>query len=88
MGRDADALRTTLNHLHEQLAGADPIDAELRDALEAAVDEIQTRLDADEEHENSLGDRLAEMIDEFEESHPNLAEAIGRVVDALSRLGI
>lgn len=88
MSRDADALRTTIDHLHEQLAGAEALDSEMRGALEAALADIRTRLEEDAEDESSLGERLAELTRQFEESHPSLAEAIGRVVDALSRMGI
>jgi hypothetical protein len=35
-----------------------------------------------------LVERLREAVDEFEESHPALTEAVGRVVDALAKMGI
>jgi len=33
-------------------------------------------------------DRLSEAMEQFEESHPSLTEAVGRLAAALSNLGI
>ncbi|MBW2373943.1 MAG: DUF4404 family protein, partial [Deltaproteobacteria bacterium] len=40
------------------------------------------------DEESSLADRLSELAQGFEESHPTLSETVGRVVDALANLGI
>ncbi|MFG0334375.1 MAG: DUF4404 family protein [Maioricimonas sp. JB049] len=41
-----------------------------------------------EEEEGSLIDQLTDVASHFEETHPRLATAIGRVAEALSQLGI
>jgi Domain of unknown function (DUF4404) len=45
-------------------------------------------LDEERREEGSLADRLREAGRNFEESHPTLTATLGRVVDALSALGI
>jgi len=82
-------LRSTLDHLHEQLRGADALDPEVQARLRDALREIEDALAAsDGLQEPSLRDRLTELTRQFEESHPNLAAAVGRVVDTLANLGI
>ena len=57
--------------------------------LRAALREIEDALEASSGlHEPSLRDRLTELTRHFEGSHPNLAAAVGRVVDTLANLGI
>jgi F0F1-type ATP synthase membrane subunit b/b' len=87
-------LQETLDHLHEQLEHAKPVDAEARARLREALDEIRTVLaqaeDRAEEPEldQSLRDRLSEMTQHFEGEHPALTAALSRVINALSALGI
>lgn len=38
--------------------------------------------------DQSLADRLAELTQRFERSHPTLAETFGRAVNMLANLGI
>jgi F0F1-type ATP synthase membrane subunit b/b' len=84
-------LSATLEHLHEQLRDAQNLDpdvqARLRDALREIEDTLEEAGERGEE-EPSLGERLTELARQFEESHPNLAAAVGRVVDTLANLGI
>jgi hypothetical protein len=89
-GRNEE-LRATLAHLHEQLQGAEALDPDVRADLHAAMGEIEDALEAESGrnlHEPSLRDRLSDLTRHFEESHPNLAAAVGRVVDTLANLGI
>jgi hypothetical protein len=84
-------LRSTLDQLREQLHDAEALDPELKARLRAALGEIEGALAASGRHglhEPSLRDRLTELTRQFEESHPNLAAAVGRVVDTLANLGI
>jgi signal transduction histidine kinase len=83
-------LHETLARLHHELEGAEPIDAALRADLERALAEIREVVDrARPDGEASpLGERLEEVALRFEQSHPLLAQAIGRVVNALSAMGI
>lgn len=86
-------LRRRLAELHAELEKVDAVDAEARAALEEvmnAIREVLARAGGDEERpeEPSLAVRLREAGRHFEESHPTLTATLGRVVDALSALGI
>ncbi len=88
MTEDHAELRATLARLHQQLEDHD-LDEEERDLLRGALREIEEHLDAEEGADApSLSERLSEMTQQFEGSHPQLAAAVGRVVDALANLGI
>jgi hypothetical protein len=84
-------LRETLEKLHEELqrAGTD-IDERSRELLRAIVNDINEIVEPTQDAAplESLGQRLRESVDSFEESHPALTEAVGRVVDALAKMGI
>ncbi len=94
MADQTEALRETLRQLHEQLVEADTVDPKVQTLLRNTLEEIHAMLersrdeDAGASDHQSLTDRLSETAKHFEESHPTLAEAVGRVADALSRLGI
>jgi hypothetical protein len=83
-------LSTTLASLHEALEAADALDESHRNELRSAMDEIRTLLDSDQKSElhHSILERLSVLTSHFEEEHPALTEAIGRVVHALGQLGI
>ena len=91
-----EKLRETLRELHAELETQGSVDPELRALLESAVGDIQSALDGvgsvagarDATDSTSVGDRLAETARHFEASHPTLAAALGRVIDALAALGI
>lgn len=83
-------LRQQLEALHEVLGESESIGPEARELLRTVMDDIQRVLEAEEraEEREGLVDRMREAVEEFEESHPALAEAAGRVIDALARMGI
>lgn len=82
-------LRQTLEQLHEELEQADSLDPGSRELLREVMGDIREALDRPQTSESaSLLDRLREATGEFEESHPRLTAAVGRVADALSNLGI
>lgn len=86
---DKQHLRTQLASLHQALADADSVGPEARELLRAVMDDIERLLEVEEREEpEGLMDRLREAVEDFEESHPTLAEAAGRVIDALARMGI
>jgi len=91
MNDERDELHATLERLHEQLGEADDLDDELRAELRNALGDIgqalEHRAEAGED-DSSLADRLGELTQEFERSHPTLAETVGRVVNMLANLGI
>jgi len=70
------------------------ISEDLTRLAEANIAEPQTTAvglseEPDSEPESpNLGDRLVELTEEFEASHPRLTELIGQIAAALSRIGI
>ena len=95
---EREELKTTLNQLHEELQQGTQIDSETQALLGQVSEDIQRVLSHSESHEadpfpapaqkKTLLDQLLGLTEEFEDSHPQLAEAIGRVATALSRIGI
>jgi hypothetical protein len=83
-------LRQLLEQLHTELHRAPAADDRSRELLERARSDIQSLLDAKhpEKRAASIVDRLRELVGAFEETHPALTEAMGRVVDALATMGI
>lgn len=83
-------LRETLEELHGELERSDSLDAESRALLEEVMGDIHEALERSggDPDNPSLIDRLREAAHQFEESHPTVTAAVGRVADALSNLGI
>ncbi len=93
-------LKETLAELHQELAASpDTVDDETKTLLKQLATDIdlvcvaevtdsgQDSTPVPEQKEGML-DQLLDLTSEFEESHPKLAEVIGRVATALSRIGI
>lgn len=88
---EREDLREQLAALHAALGDdGESVGPEARELLRAVMDDIQRVLDVEEgdEQPEGLVDRLRDAVEDFEESHPTLAEAAGRVIDALARMGI
>ena len=85
-------LRDRLEQLHAELAKTDSVDDASREVLASLLGDIQQLLDRsgkERSHEHhGLVDRLRDATRQFEESHPTLAAAVGRVMDTLSNMGI
>lgn len=82
-------LRPLLETLRAELQRTGDLDDASRDLLRSVEDEIQHALErSGEAHPESFTDRLRETLDRFEESHPALTEAVGRVLDQLAKMGI
>ncbi len=85
-------LREHLEELHSQLESTEAVDDRSRELLAEILGDIQTLLDrsgeAPDDEPEGLVERLREATRNFEESHPTLAAAVGRVANALSNLGI
>ncbi|QDT33312.1 DUF4404 family protein [Thalassoglobus polymorphus] len=97
---EREQLKQTLSELHQELAESpDLVDTETKALIQQLATDIQLVCTSDSvepgeksepvqiEKEGVL-DQLLSLTDEFEESYPKLAEAIGRVATALSRIGI
>jgi hypothetical protein len=85
-----DDLKKLLSKVHEELSNVDNLDDESASLLDTVVNDIHGVLgdDAKVDEPHGFIDRLNDAIQEFEEEHPQLTDAVGRVVDALARLGI
>lgn len=81
----AEHLRRMLENLHAELQSAESVDDRSRELLREVDDDIQQLLERSDGHEN---ESLTERLREFEERHPALTEAVGRVLDALAKMGI
>lgn len=89
-------LREELTRLHDELEQASSVDRASRELLEDLMTDIRRLLDAppaasggeDDEDDDGLADRLGDAVRHFEDEHPNLAVAVGRIATALSNLGI
>jgi len=89
-----DDLHKSLQQLHEELANAGRVDAESERLLRELLEDISGLLAARGSSagvtgaQGGLAERLAEASTRFEESHPGLVNAIGRLADALSSIGV
>jgi len=91
-----EQLKQTLAELKTQLAVDEDLDEETEALLQQLADNINEVLIREQAREageqppekQSTLDQLLDLTERFEESHPDLASAIGRVASALSRIGI
>ena len=83
-------LRQLLEQLHAELRRAHGLDDRSRDLLGGALSDIEDLLERAEggKGPESITERLREAVGAFEETHPRLTEAIGRVADTLAKMGI
>jgi hypothetical protein len=88
-------LRDRLEDLHAELERAPRVDPESRRLLAEVARDIDALLERSDPESGAGGaghatltDRLADLVREFEEEHPALAAAVGRVATALANLGI
>jgi hypothetical protein len=94
MTEHSEALRATLQELHEQLESVEAGDPEVRALLRGALDELQSTLEASpkekqpQPEEDTLAERFEEAAAHFEESHPVLAGTLRNLIDTLSQMGI
>ena len=94
MTEKSEALRDTLDELHEQLESVEAGDPEVQALLQGAIKDLRGALDAsaesepaESEHETFV-DRFEEAATYFEESHPVLAGTLRKLAEALSQMGI
>lgn len=92
-----ERLLATLAELQRQLEQSNDVPEETRSLVQEALQEISSpEWQSDSTAPNqvargessTIGERLSNAAQEFEETHPALAGAVGSVVDALSRMGI
>ncbi len=86
----------SLEELHDELNRSEAVHEHTRELLGSVIHDARELLaesgDAREAESTAdqpaLSERLRDATRSFEESHPALAAAVGRVMDALSNLGI
>ncbi len=86
-------LKKALGTLSRELESGTQIGPEEREALAQAMQEIHDALDQTDPKaapaaDAPLSGRVAEMIEEFETSHPKFAEILRSVSESLANLGI
>lgn len=83
-----ESLEETLKNLHEQLAAEHLLDAEQVAMLRSAATEIEETLDRADVNSAGLAQDMQVKSLSFSETHPMLAQTIGRIADLLSQMGI
>jgi hypothetical protein len=85
-----EELKELLSKVHNELAGIEDLDDEAKSLLGTVMSDLQGVLGESSTVDESHGfiDRFRDATQDFEEDHPQLTDAIGQVVTALSRLGI
>src|SRR5262249_59634773 len=83
-------LRQMLEQLHAELQQSHGLDDRSRERLASALSDIEDLLKRAETGKppESIVERLHEAIGVFEQTHPTLTAAIGRVADTLANMGI
>jgi uncharacterized membrane-anchored protein YjiN (DUF445 family) len=85
----SENLREMLERLRAELGRAEAVDESSRELLRAVDADIHGVLErSGERHPESLTERLRETVERFEDTHPALTEAVGRVLDQLAKMGI
>ena len=87
-----ERLRQTLEELHRELEEVEAVDDRSRELMGEVLEDIRGVLERSgggvPGEQPGLIDRLREATYDFEESHPQLAAAADRVMNALANLGI
>ncbi len=83
-----ESLTETLQALHQQLAQEQSLDAQQLALLRQAVAEIEETLDRSDVDSHGLAKKMQDDSLSFTESHPMLAQTIGRITDLLAQMGI
>lgn len=84
-------LRADLERLQEELERSPGVDPKARELVSEIARDVEALLESaasSDDDKETLADRLRSAAGHFEESHPSLTAAVGRIADALSALGI
>ncbi len=87
-----ERLRQLLRELHDELERTNSVEPDSRQLLTGVMWDLQEILERSDEEAldgaGTFGDTLRDATLQFEGEHPTLAALLGRVVDALSQIGI
>lgn len=81
-------LTRLLQQVHDELETTGDVSTEDRVLMRELVDDIHRTLGDDDDEELGVGERLNDAVDQFHKTHPTLAFALRRIIDALARMGI
>ncbi len=83
-----DKLKQSLERLNKELKDAQQADPALRDLIHPLQRDVEAALASDQppHRYHGLRERLADAVARLEQSHPNLALAIGSVLDHLANV--
>ncbi|MBT8136749.1 MAG: DUF4404 family protein [Gammaproteobacteria bacterium] len=81
-------LSQLLHQVHSELEDTEKVSEEERALLAQLMSDIKGHIGPTDEQHQGLGDRLDEAVGQFNQSHPTLAFALRRMMDALSKMGI
>lgn len=81
-------LTRLLQQVHDELEDTGTVSDEQRDLMRDLVSDIHRTLGDEDDEELGIGERLNEAVDQFHQTHPTIAFALRRIVDALARMGI
>ncbi len=77
-----------LHQVQVELEDTAKVSDEERLLLAELMTDIRARLGDREVAEHGLGERLGDAVEQFNRSHPTLAFALRRMMDALAKMGI
>ena len=81
-------LNDALDVVQRELTESDHLDSDEVEKLKATMSEIRAHLDQQDNHPESLSERVTRSARRFEQSHPVLTETLGRIADILQQMGI
>lgn len=84
-------LEESIAHLRKEIASGSPLSQDDRDRLERTLAEVATHLETENPATvlaEPVYEELRELAARVEQTRPNLSILLGRIVDALSQLGI
>ncbi len=86
-----EKLKQIVTELETELASLDTVDAESRQVLEKALEEVNTALRKKDHamlESESLADQLRAVEEGFHVSHPTISGLVLRTINALGQFGI
>ncbi len=90
-GMPTEQLGRLLEELQQDLRQAPPLDQGARERLADLHAQIERMLAEEGDgaaERRSAGDSVRRFVDDFEHSHPTLTITLGRIMDALNKMGI
>ena len=81
-------LTQLLQKVHTELEDQGAVSDEQRRLMRELMDDIHRTLGDEPTQDLGVGKRLNEAVGHFDQSHPTIAFALRRVIDALGRMGI